>query len=162
MTDAEIPFRVGQAFDIHAHTDDPARPLILGGVVFAGVRGLAGHSDADVVAHVCADALLGAVGLGDIGQMFPDTDSAFAGADSVELLRRAASSVRAAGWRPGNIDCSVVLDVPKLAPEKAQMQRNLSDAVGAPVAVRYAWAVVPHGANLYNRSGFPAPPFRKP
>ena len=135
MTDAEIPFRVGQAFDIHAHSDEPDRVLVLGGVAFDGARGLAGHSDADVVAHVCADALLGAAGLGDIGQMFPDTDPALAGADSIELLRRAAAAVREAGWRPGNIDCSVVLDTPKLAPVKDQMQTNLSEAAGAPVTI---------------------------
>ena len=135
MTDAEIPFRVGQAFDIHAHSDEPDRVLVLGGVAFDGARGLAGHSDADVVAHVCADALLGAAGLGDIGQMFPDTDPALAGADSIDLLRRAAFAVREAGWRPGNIDCSVVLDTPKLAPVKDQMQTNLSEAAGAPVTI---------------------------
>ena len=136
MTDhGPPPFRVGQAFDIHAHTDDPDRVLILGGVPFDGARGLAGHSDADILAHVCCDALLGAAGLGDIGQMFPDTDPALKGADSIELLRRAADAVRAAGWHPGNIDCSVVLDRPKLAPVKDDMQRNLSDAAGAPVTV---------------------------
>lgn len=134
MTD-DIPFRVGQAFDVHAHTDDPDRRLVLGGVTFDGARGLVGHSDADVVAHVCADALLGAAGLGDIGQMFPDTDPTLAGADSIELLRRAAAAVREAGWRPGNIDCSVVLDTPKLAPVKEQMQNNLSEATGAPVTI---------------------------
>jgi 2-C-methyl-D-erythritol 2,4-cyclodiphosphate synthase len=129
------PFRVGQAFDIHAHSDDPNRVLTLGGVVFDGAAGLAGHSDADVVAHVCADALLGAAGLGDIGQMFPDTDPALKGADSIELLRRAADAVRSEGWHPGNIDLSVVLDRPKLAPVKDDMQRNLSDAAGCAVTV---------------------------
>ncbi len=132
---SEIPFRVGQAFDIHARSDDPDRVLVLGGVGFPGEAGLAGHSDADVVAHVCIDALLGAAGLGDIGERFPDTDPDLAGADSVELLRRAAEAVRAAGWRPSNIDCSVVLDRPRLAPVKGEMERLLSDAVGAPVTV---------------------------
>ena len=96
MTDtpASPPFRVGQAFDVHAHTDDPDRTLILGGVRFEGERGLAGNSDADIVAHVCCGAILGAAGLGDIGQMFPDTDPALKGADSIELLRRAADAVR--------------------------------------------------------------------
>lgn len=131
----EIPFRVGQAFDVHAYSDDPERTLVLGGVRFDDERGLVGHSDADVVAHACTDALLGAAGLGDIGQMFPDTDPALAGADSIELLRRAADAVRAGGWRPGNVDCSVVLDRPKLAPVKAAMEANLSAAVGAPVSV---------------------------
>jgi 2-C-methyl-D-erythritol 2,4-cyclodiphosphate synthase len=131
----EIPFRVGQSFDVHAFSDDPDRSLVLGGVRFDDAPGLAGHSDADVVAHACTDALLGAAGLGDIGQMFPDTDPELAGADSVDLLRRAADAVRAAGWRPGNIDCSVVLDRPKLAPVKAEMEANLSTAAGAPVTV---------------------------
>ncbi len=135
MSDDHVPFRVGQAFDIHARSDDPDRRLVLGGVTFPDVAGLAGHSDADVVAHVCADAILGACGLGDIGQMFPDTDADLAGADSIELLRTAAAAVNAAGWRVGNIDCSVVLDRPKLAPVKDQMQQHLSDAVGAPVTI---------------------------
>ena len=136
MTDPAPPlFRVGQAFDVHARSDDPERVLILGGVTFDGAAGLAGHSDADILAHVCCDALLGAAGLGDIGQMFPDTDPELLGANSIELLRRAADAVRAAGWHPGNIDCSVVLDRPKLAPVKDDMQRNLSAAAGAPVTV---------------------------
>ena len=131
----EIPFRVGQSFDIHARSDDPDRTLVLGGVRFPDESGLAGHSDADVVAHVCIDALLGAAGLGDIGQMFPDTDGALKDADSIVLLRRAADAVRAAGWRPGNVDCSVVLDRPKLSPVKDEMEAMLTDAVGAPVTV---------------------------
>jgi len=136
MTESEeIPFRVGQAFDVHATSDDPNRGLILGGVVFDDAPGLVGHSDADLVAHVCADALLGAAGLGDIGQMFPDTDPGLAGADSVDLLRKAAEAVRAAGWRVANVDCSVVLDTPKLAPVKEKMQQNLSEAAGAPVTI---------------------------
>jgi len=129
------PFRVGQAFDVHAHSDDPDRVLVLGGVSFPDARGLKGHSDADVLAHVCADAILGAAGLGDIGQMFPDTDPNLAGANSIELLRRSTEAVNAAGWQVGNIDCSVVLDRPKLAPVKPQIETNLSDAAGAPVTV---------------------------
>lgn len=127
--------RVGQGFDVHAFSDDPDRTLVLGGQRFEG-RGLEGHSDADVVAHACADALLGAAGLGDIGALFPDTDDAFAGADSIELLADVAARVRAAGWEPGNIDCSVVANEPKLAPVRHQMQQALSDAVGAPVTVK--------------------------
>ena len=79
--------RVGQGFDIHRYSDDPGRSLVLGGVRFEGERGLDGHSDADVVAHACIEALLAAAGLGDIGQIFSDTDPAWAGADSLELLR---------------------------------------------------------------------------
>ena len=128
--------RVGQGFDVHPFSDDADRRLVLGGVVFEGARGLAGHSDADVVAHAVTDAVLGAAGLGDIGQQFPDTDPALAGADSVELLRRAAGLVREAGWTPVNADCSVVLDAPRLAPAKAAMESRLSDALGAPVTVK--------------------------
>lgn len=131
-----MPVRVGQGFDVHPFSDDPDRPLVLGGVTFAGERGLAGHSDADVISHAVTDALLGAAGLGDIGQHFPDTDPALAGADSVELLRRAVADVRAAGWSPGNVDCTVVLDAPKLAPHRDELQRRLSEAVGAPVTVK--------------------------
>jgi 2-C-methyl-D-erythritol 2,4-cyclodiphosphate synthase len=131
-----LTVRVGQGFDIHPFSDDPHRPLVLGGVVFDGERGLAGHSDADAIAHAVTDALLGAAGLGDIGQHFPDTDPALAGADSISLLRRAVADVRAAGWEPGNVDCTVVLEAPKLAPRRDEVQRILSDAVGAPVTVK--------------------------
>ena len=133
---AEVGLRVGQGFDVHRTTDDPSRVLVLGGVRFDGVPGLEGHSDADVVAHACTEALLGAAGLGDIGQMFPDTDPALAGADSVELLQRASAAVRSSGWRPVNVDCAVVLDAPRLTPVKAEMERILSTAVGAPVTVK--------------------------
>jgi 2-C-methyl-D-erythritol 2,4-cyclodiphosphate synthase len=134
---ADVPrIRVGQGFDVHPFSDDPERPLVLGGVPFPGARGLAGHSDADVVAHAVTDALLGAAGLGDIGQHFPDTDPAFAGADSIDLLCRAVADVRAAGWAPLNVDCTVVLEAPKLAPHRADMGARLTDAVGAPVTVK--------------------------
>jgi 2-C-methyl-D-erythritol 2,4-cyclodiphosphate synthase len=131
-----VTVRVGQGFDVHPFTDDPARPLVLGGVRFEGERGLAGHSDADVIAHAVTDALLGAAGLGDIGALFPDTDPSLAGADSVGLLRRAVEQVRAAGWAPGNVDCTVVLEAPKLAPRREDVERTLSEAVGAPVTVK--------------------------
>lgn len=127
--------RVGQGFDVHPYSDDPDRPMVLGGVMFPG-PGLQGHSDADVIAHACADALLGAAGLGDIGSLFPDTDPAHAGADSIELLRQAAAEVARAGWAVGNVDCSVVCDQPKIAPHRSDMQRRLSDAVGGPVGVK--------------------------
>jgi len=128
--------RVGQGFDIHRFTDDPARRLVLGGVRFDGSRGLVGHSDADVIAHAAADALLGAAGLGDIGEHFPDTDPRWAGADSLVLLQEVAAMVRDAGWRVGNVDCSVVCEEPKLAPRRAEMQDRLSAAAGAPVSVK--------------------------
>jgi 2-C-methyl-D-erythritol 2,4-cyclodiphosphate synthase len=128
--------RVGQGFDIHRFSDDPERRLVLGGVVFAGERGLHGHSDADAVAHAVTDALLGAAGLGDIGEHFPDTDPQWKGADSLVLLRHAAGLVAAAGWMVGNVDCSVVCERPKLAPRRAEMQTRLSEAAGAPVTVK--------------------------
>lgn len=130
-----IEIRVGQGFDVHRVGDDPDRPMVLGGCVFDG-PGLVGHSDGDAIAHAVADGLLGAAGLGDIGQHFPDTDPAFAGADSIELLRRVAVDVREAGWSIGNADCSVVCDAPRLAPMRMQMQARLSDAIGAPVSVK--------------------------
>jgi len=128
--------RVGQGFDVHAFSTDTDQVLVLGGVVFEGEAGLIGHSDADVVAHACADALLGAAGLGDIGQHFPDTDPKWAGADSIVLLTEVAGRVRAAGFEPGNVDCAVVCERPKLAPHREVMQQRLSAAVGAPVTVK--------------------------
>ena len=104
--------RVGQGFDIHRFSDDVTRALMLGGVHFTGERGLVGHSDADVIAHACADALLGALGLGDIGSWFPDTDDAYANADSVGLLRSVVEAVHREGWHVANIACSVVAEEP--------------------------------------------------
>lgn len=127
--------RVGQGFDIHPFSDDPSRTLVLGGFSFDG-PGLAGHSDADVIAHAICDAFLGAAGLGDIGSHFPDDDPTLAGANSIELLRAVAAEVRANGWEPLNADCSVVLDAPKIGPARTEMQQILSDAVGAPVTVK--------------------------
>lgn len=129
--------RVGHGFDVHPWSDDPTRPLVLGGVTFPeDVVGLAGHSDADVAAHSVADALLSAAGLGDIGQLFPDTDPALAGANSLDLLAEAATRVRSAGWAVVNVDCTLVLDAPKLAPHKEAMCINLSNAAGGPVRVK--------------------------
>ena len=128
--------RVGQGFDVHPWSDDPGRPLVLGGVTLPDARGLAGHSDADVVAHAVADAVLGAAGLGDIGTHFPDTDPHWRGADSLTLLRHVVDLVTAEGWSIGNVDATVILETPKLAPHKAAMAQRLSDALGAPVSVK--------------------------
>ena len=127
--------RVGVGFDVHPFADDD-RPLVLGGVRFEGERGLAGHSDADVVAHAVADALLGAAGLGDIGMHFPDTDPAWRGADSLTLLAAVVTRVRDAGWVVANVDCSVALEAPKLAPHRDAMQQALTAVVGADVTVK--------------------------
>ena len=128
--------RVGLGFDAHPFSSDPARRLVLGGVVLADERGLGGHSDADVIAHAVADALLGAGGLDDLGTRFPASDPAWAGADSIGLLSTVAEEVRAAGFRPVNVDVAVVLEAPRLAPHRAAMQSRLSEAVGAPVSVK--------------------------
>ena len=126
--------RVGLGFDIHPYSDDPDRPLVLGGVTLEG-RGLAGHSDADAVAHAIADALLGAAGLGDIGQHFPDDDPAYARIDSLELLARVVLSV-SERYEIGNVDVTVVLEAPKLSPHRDAIQKRLQDVVGAPVNVK--------------------------
>ncbi|MET0143988.1 MAG: 2-C-methyl-D-erythritol 2,4-cyclodiphosphate synthase [Ilumatobacteraceae bacterium] len=134
MTGLQV--RVGQGFDIHRSGDDEDRPLVLGGCRFEGLPGLVGHSDGDAVAHAVAEALLGAAGLGDIGQRFPDTDPAFAGADSLVLLRDVATAIAADGWTIGNADCSVICEQPRLAPMRDEMQARLSDVIGAPVSVK--------------------------
>ena len=133
-----MQLRVGQGVDCHPFDPDPAAAgtLVLGGLRLPDGPGVRSHSDGDAVAHAAADALLGAAGLGDIGQHFPDTDPRWAGADSVELLAAVAGLVRAAGWEPTNVDCTVVVDRPKLAPHREAMQERLSAAVGAPVTVK--------------------------
>ncbi|MDA8285189.1 MAG: 2-C-methyl-D-erythritol 2,4-cyclodiphosphate synthase [Actinomycetota bacterium] len=126
--------RVGLGFDVHPFSDDPSRPLVLGGEVLAG-RGLEGHSDADAVAHAVADALLGAAGLGDIGTRFPAEDPACAGADSMRLLADVVGAV-AAAHDIANVDVTVVLESPRLAPHREAMERRLAGVVGAPVSVK--------------------------
>lgn len=125
-----IPFdvRVGQGYDVHALV--AGRPLILGGVTIPHEKGLLGHSDADALLHALTDALFGAAGLGDIGRHFPDTDPAFAGADSRVLLREAAARVRAAGYAIGNIDATVIAQAPKLAPHVNGMVENIARDLG--------------------------------
>jgi 2-C-methyl-D-erythritol 2,4-cyclodiphosphate synthase len=126
--------RVGQGFDIHPFSLDPNRPLVLAGVTLPG-PGLTGHSDADVVAHAIADALLGAAGMGDIGTAFPDTDPAFAGADSMDLLARVVDQVNRS-FEIGNVDATVILEAPQIAPHRDEMQRRLTAVVGAPVSLK--------------------------
>lgn len=140
--------RVGHGFDLHPFSADPGRELVLGGVAFEGEPGLAGHSDADAVGHAVAEALLGAAGLGDLGEHFPDTDPAWAGADSMALLAEVARRVAEAGWRPANVDCTVVLDAPTLAPHRRTMEARLESVVGAPVSVK---ATRPEGMGALGR-----------
>jgi len=120
--------RVGQGYDLHKLTE--GRPLILGGVKIPYERGLLGHSDADVLTHAVIDALLGAAGLGDIGRHFPDTDPAYAGADSIGLLRKTMALVTAAGWRPVNLDATLIAERPKIAPHAAAIRAKLAEALG--------------------------------
>jgi 2-C-methyl-D-erythritol 2,4-cyclodiphosphate synthase len=128
--------RIGQGYDVHAFSPDVDRPLVLGGVRIGGSPGLAGHSDADVVAHALADALLGAAGLGDLGRHFPSGDPAWAGADSIALLTEVVAKVAAAGYRVRNADCTVVAETPRLAPHTEAMAARLASALGAPVSVK--------------------------
>jgi 2-C-methyl-D-erythritol 2,4-cyclodiphosphate synthase len=121
--------RVGIGYDSHRFASD--RPLVLGGVTIPHPRGLAGHSDADAIAHALADAMLGALGLGDIGRLFPDTDPAHKDADSIVLLAEVMGRVRAKGWVFQQADITVVAEEPKLAPYAAAMQARLASALGA-------------------------------
>jgi 2-C-methyl-D-erythritol 2,4-cyclodiphosphate synthase len=120
--------RVGIGVDAHALADGV--PLVLGGVALDHPRGLAGHSDGDVLAHALIDAVLGAAGLGDIGSLFPSGEERFRGVSSLDLLRDAYSRVRAAGWRLVNADCMLVGEEPRLAPHREEMRRRLQAAVG--------------------------------
>lgn len=131
-----MSFRIGHGFDVHRFSDDPARQLVLAGVRFDDARGLVGHSDADVPAHACTDAILSPAGLGDIGQHFPDTDPQWAGANSMDMLAHAVTLVTEAGLAVVNIDLTIVCEQPKIAPHKDDMQRNLSSAVGGPVTLK--------------------------
>lgn len=121
-----MDIRVGHGYDVHRLCE--GRALILGGVNIPYSMGLLGHSDADVLLHAVSDALLGACGLGDIGQHFPDTDPAYEGADSLMLLRRVVSLVHESGYRVGNIDATIVAQRPKLMKDLPQMQKNIADA----------------------------------
>ena len=131
-----VDFRIGNGFDVHPWSQDTDRKLVLGGVTLDGEQGLVGHSDADVIAHACIDALLGAACLGDIGTMFPDTDNKYLLANSLDLLTQAVGACSDAGWTVVNIDCTVILDKPKILPVRDLMQSNISEIVGAPVSVK--------------------------
>ncbi|HET9065837.1 MAG TPA: 2-C-methyl-D-erythritol 2,4-cyclodiphosphate synthase [Gemmatimonadales bacterium] len=124
--------RVGIGYDSHRFAPD--RPLRLGGVLIPHGHGLVGHSDADAISHALTDAMLGAAALGDIGHHFPDTDPAFAGADSIALLVEAHRRVGLAGWTLRQADITVVLEAPKLAPHVAAIRATLAQATGIAVA----------------------------
>ena len=119
-----IPFRVGQGVDVHAFGEGDH--VVLGGVTIPYEKGLVAHSDGDVLLHALCDALLGAVGLGDIGQHFPDTDAAYSGIDSRELLRHVYGLVQKAGYVIGNVDSTLIAQAPKMAPHIQQMNANIA------------------------------------
>ena len=121
-------FRIGHGYDVHRLVE--GRKLILGGVEIPHRLGLLGHSDADVLTHAVMDAMLGALALGDIGKHFPDTDPAYAGADSIALLRHVNALIRQQGWQIGNLDATVLAQAPKLAPHIQQMRQIIGDATG--------------------------------
>ena len=123
--------RIGLGTDVHALAE--GRKLILGGVDIPHERGLLGHSDADVLAHAVSDSLLGAARAGDIGKLFPDTDPAYAGADSMRLLAEVAAHVRSLGFEIVDVDSVVTAQAPKLSPHRDAMRKNLADAMGIPV-----------------------------
>jgi 2-C-methyl-D-erythritol 2,4-cyclodiphosphate synthase len=131
-----MTIRVGLGYDVHPFSDDDARPLVLAGVRIAGHAGLAGHSDADAVAHAVADALLGPAGLPDLGTLFPAGDDRHRDADSMTLLADVVARVRDAGWAVGNVDVVVNAEEPALALHLEAMGANVAAVVGAPVSVR--------------------------
>ena len=120
--------RIGHGYDVHAFAE--GRPLVLGGVTIPHPRGLLGHSDADVLAHALADAILGAIRGGDIGKLFPDTDPAYEGADSMKLLAAVAGFVRERGYEILDVDSVIAAQAPKLSPYRDQMRENLARAMG--------------------------------
>jgi 2-C-methyl-D-erythritol 2,4-cyclodiphosphate synthase len=141
--------RIGLGYDVHAFAE--GRRLVLGGVEIPHERGLLGHSDADVLAHALADALLGALRAGDIGEHFPDTDPAFAGADSLALLAQVGRLVAEQGWRIADADCVLVLESPKVAVYRDRMRANLAQALGLDVGAVGVKATTTEGLGFEGR-----------
>lgn len=124
--------RIGHGYDVHKLA--AGRRLILGGVKIPYEKGLLGHSDADVLVHAVMDSMLGALALGDIGKLFPDTDSRYEGADSIALLKRVAEIISEKNFGVGNIDCTVICQSPKLAPHIEKMRENIAAAAGCDIS----------------------------
>ncbi|WP_449538456.1 2-C-methyl-D-erythritol 2,4-cyclodiphosphate synthase [Ferdinandcohnia sp. Marseille-Q9671] len=122
-------FRIGQGFDVHQLVE--GRPLIIGGITIPYEKGLLGHSDADVLLHTVSDACLGAIGEGDIGRHFPDTDQAFKDADSAELQKYVWQLVKQKGYKLGNIDCTIIAQKPKMAPYIEQIRGRIAELLEA-------------------------------
>jgi 2-C-methyl-D-erythritol 2,4-cyclodiphosphate synthase len=127
-----VMFRIGQGFDVHQLTE--GRPLIIGGITIPYERGLLGHSDADVLLHTVADACLGAIAAGDIGKHFPDTDPEFKDADSGKLLSHVWNLVKEEGYELGNIDCTIIAQMPKMAPYITQMRERIAELLEAEIS----------------------------
>jgi 2-C-methyl-D-erythritol 2,4-cyclodiphosphate synthase len=138
--------RFGLGFDVHPR--QVGRPLFLAGVLFAGEVGLAGHSDGDAVCHAVADAVLGAGGLGDVGEHFPDTDPRVAGIGGMDLLARTVAKVRALGLVPWSVDVTVIAERPAIAPRREEMRKNLAAALSVPVERVSVKASRPEGLGL--------------
>lgn len=141
--------RAGMGFDVHAF--DPDRPLVLGGITIPGASGLAGHSDADVLCHAIADALLGAVGLGDIGEHFPDDDERWKGASSLSILRDVAGKVRDAGYAVSSIDATVLIEAPKISPHKNDMRALIAESLEIDAGLVNVKASTTEGLGLVGR-----------
>ena len=146
----KMDIRVGIGYDIHRFA--PRRKLVLGGVVVPHRKGLAGHSDADVVLHAAADALLGAAGAGDIGQHFPDTDKRFKGIASLVLLRRVAGVLKKAGYRVGNVDVMLVLEAPRISAYRRRMRQNIARALGVALGSVNVKATTQEGVGAIGRN----------
>lgn len=141
--------RVGIGFDVHPF--DPERPLVLGGILIEGSPGLAGHSDADVLCHAVADALLGAGALGDLGTHFPDTSGEWKDASSLDLLQRVSGRVRGAGYGIASVDATLLLEAPRVAPFLAGMRRNIAEALGVEVGLVSVKATTMEGLGTVGR-----------
>lgn len=141
--------RIGHGYDVHRLVE--GRPLVMGGVEIPFQKGLLGHSDADVLLHAVCDALLGAAGLGDIGQHFPDSDSRYKGVDSCVLLTETMRLVREKGFEAGNIDCTVLAEAPKIAPFRSQMEGNIAAAIGIPAGRVNVKATTTEGLGMFGR-----------
>ena len=141
--------RIGHGYDVHRLVE--GRPLILGGVKIPYARGLDGHSDADVLVHAVMDALLGAAALGDIGQHFPDSDPAYAGADSIALLCAVGELLAKKGYEVVNLDASVLAQAPKLAPHRQAMRENIASALGIDLSCVSVKATTEEGLGFTGR-----------
>jgi len=142
--------RIGQGYDVHPFAD--GRKLILGGVLFTGETGLAGHSDGDALTHAVIDALLGAAALGDIGMHFPSSNERLQGADSIELLRQVTKLIAAAGCRVVNVDATVIAEKPRIAPRVQEMRQRLALAVGVDVGAVSVKATTTDGLGAIGRT----------